>query len=547
MVKVEAPVAPVNEPGQLQETKKDDIDPNPIDDFSIEFLLLHASRDREVYYAVRQHLEPEHLGFPQELPYRVYLKALYEYFDKYNRLPNRQSIWIRVIDELNAMPNLHADVFKVAEGVMDWIFDENVNPISSFEPDAALDILRKVLVDRGPGRRLKDAVARAGYSHINDLPKLVLAAQKQIEVIETIGRVNEEETIPMEWDQVARPRWPTGVSFIDRAMEGGSEPGDVNVIIGATGGGKTTLSMQMAVSIARIQNQIEMTGDGEPGLVVFISYEDNRRMLQIRAVSCAAQVPKNQLRFMQEPLSTTGNLKSYEQTMYRAAPATGELLGERERLQAARGWLNRYMKFVDFHDGKEGGGGGVMEARQRLLAIQGKSDIPIRTVVLDWAGLMVRKHLLETNRQVDGSNMAVMLGGLVAELKEQVAAEFNCTVWLPHQLRGQATGRSPSVAPNHNEAEWCASFANMAWYAFCIGTKDKQHNVCQLVATKTRHGEGMPPAIVRVDGGFCKLTDVSDQFEPDHVRRQIVPRDDVANYHDNIQNESDDYWDEVTS
>ena len=290
-----------------------------VTDFTIEFTLMHVARCEEVFQAARAHLLPEHFSAAGEVPHRIIWSAVLDYYSRHNALPSYNALSMRVLSEAQTMRNPVEHVLVAVNDIVKWMYDKQINPDEDLTPDEAIETLREILLDRMASHRLRQAVTYAPEGQIYNLPKLIENTQRHIETIGAIGRGVEGSTMPATWAEAGRPKVPTGVNFIDRVMEGGSEPGDVNVIIGATGGGKTTLAMQLAVSMAQIQRQIAERGnEGKPGLIVFVSYEDNMRMMQIRAASFAADVLKNRLRFLKDDdeLSSKGNLEEYEHHMY---------------------------------------------------------------------------------------------------------------------------------------------------------------------------------------------------------------------------------------
>jgi hypothetical protein len=504
-----------------------------VTDFVIEFFLMHAARCEKVFQAARMHLKPEHFSKIGESTYQTVWAALLDYYERQLELPDYHALSMRILNAIASTPSNVTDTAMVdAHSLVEWMYDKEKYPDEELSPNEALETLREILLDRETGDAIRNAVLHAGGRHIHDLPKLLEKQQRRVEEINSIGRADDDDsTIPDNWDEVIRPRLPTGVSFVDRIMEGGCEAGDCNVILGPAGGGKTTLSMQLACSIARLQTTY--TGPNspiEPGLVVFVGYEDGKRMMQIRAGSCAAHVLKNRLRSQIEAggkLSTSGNLEQYEQIMYAGTPNTIERLGEQERLEEIKPWMNKYLALVDYHDPKNGGRGHITEIRQKLAALQQKRGLPIRAVFVDWAGVLVRNYLLASYGKVESSTMSLELAGVLHRCKSELAAPFGTTVWISHQVAGRHTGRPPATRPHHSEAQWCTSFADYAWFAFCLGNKDEEHNVCQFVASKTRHGESGPPVLLKINGAFCRMEDVSDKFKPDHAGLRLLPRDDV--------------------
>jgi hypothetical protein len=514
-------------------------------DRNIETLLMHLVRCGDVFQAARQHLLPEHFGQTGETHYRHTWKSILEYYDEHGERPNGSSLIVRVLNGLQNDPGTIPAMHEIADEMVKWMYDETETPDSQLDAKEALKILRELLIDRAAGHQLRMATANARGGAIPNLPRLLATAQEAVDEYAALGndqRVSYS-SVPkgMQYASAMAPARPTGVMFMDRFLGGGSQMGDVNVLIGPTGVGKTLLSTHMAVSMAELQHQIERRGGGKPGIVVFVSYETGMVEWQKRAAACAARVNLNRLKFLTDnaQLTTTGNLEPYEQQMYARKQEQGILLGEQERLAEVGPWMDTYLKFIDFSPAETGygGNGHVPEIRQHLSAIQRECKLPIYAVIIDWAGAMIQNYTIANNGKFDGGPISMELSTLVGRVHKEVTGPFGCTAWIAHQLKGALGKRSPTTVPHHSEAAWCAGFAERAWYAFCLGSKDEEHNICQLAVTKTRTGEALPPIICKIDGAFGKLRDASSQFTGDKIGGRLAPTGDVERVHASIPTE----------
>jgi hypothetical protein len=307
----------------------------------------------------------------------------------------------------------------------------------------------------------------------------------------------------------------------------------VNVILGATGVGKTLMAVQQAIAFAQTQFEREIRGE-EPAMGVVISYEDDIKSLQIRAMCRAANIMKNRLESMTEftDLSTASTMQPYELKMEKhiARDESFIRLGEQERLATAKIWLNKYFKPIDFstYSTSIGGNGGIAEIRPILEMLQEQNNMRVGYLWVDWAGMSVRRKLRYQGRNIDGGILSAELGGYVQEINEAVAAPLGIPVTVLHQLRGQANKRSPVVVPDHADAEWCASFAVNAWFVLTIGTKDRESNACLVAGTKTRRGQGHPAVLCRINGAFGEIVPAGDDLTIDSISKKIVLRSDIA-------------------
>lgn len=494
--------------------------------FVIEQVLLHAVRNERVFQEARVHLRPEHFYRADEAVYRALWIELLAYYDRHSELPPYTVLHAAVCHNVEHTPGLPGEGLVVANELVGWIFEQ---PESELRPAEALSQLRDLLIEREAEQRLRNMLA-GGRAY--NLPDIIQQTQHRLETLSAIGQVLDDSTMPTSWTELQGPQWPTGVGFVDAFMEGGETPKNVNILLGPTGGGKTTLMVQLCVSIGRRQVDIAARQGGTPGLSVFFGYEEPKLLTQTRIAANAATVKQARLRFESNNLSRRGQLADYERELFHGQDLRTHP-GELERLETARVWVDKYIRIRDFHASVDGGRGGLPEVRQHLLGMRDKAGIPIRAVFLDWAGELVRRKLLTTSAVVDSARMAMELSGLVAEAKT-IASDFNCTVWIAHQLKGTVTSNKPGWLPHHSHAKNCTSFADNACFAICLGSKDLVSSCVRCVASKTRHAASSLPIICRIEGDLCRLVDVTENYLVDPLSHSIVPREGTAGRREHV-------------
>lgn len=502
-----------------------------VDTVLIEEMLAHLLRRESVFLAGQARIEPGHFSLVGETAYRYIWGAALDYYERYNRLPPKEILAAEVIPRIHADPAAAPDSDKIAAEVIDWIWDSHADE-SSFEDDVALNYIQIFLIDREVNQELRQAIRNANGMPIPDLPVLLEDLSDRHRRIVTLGQDLSHTGIPDRWETSSRVLYPTGVSMFDERMNGGSEPGDVNALLGPTGVGKTMVAMQLLNSSARLSGAAAAVG--QPAHInVFISYEDNLRSMQTRAMCNAAQIRKDRVERMRSyrELSTRGDLQDYELRRFaHLRDSEGEIPGELERLEMARPWLNAYARFLDFSGSREAGppagDGGVAEIRMALDRVQQETGLPLGLIVVDWAGDACSRWLYAQGKDAD-RNLPIELKDYIKRIHSLITAPFGARALVVHQLKGAVNNRPPTTLPHHSEAEWCASFAVNAWFAFCLGTKDQFSNTCMLACTKTRRGQGAQPIVCQIDGAFGQLVQADHAFRPDPASRRILPRNEA--------------------
>lgn len=178
------------------------------------------------------------------------------------------------------------------------------------------------------------------------------------------------ETASILADVAASPRpIPTGLAHVDRMLGGGFEYGKLYVLASAPGMGKTTLALQLAVSLS---------AQGQD--VLYVALEQDREALTLKSVSrCTREISE-------VDALTTWELEEADREDCRAHLSDGqlatlELAWARHVKQAARLWIidrptsiDELERIVDRHKRLTGNTPFVVLDYLQLLSLIGESD-----------------------------------------------------------------------------------------------------------------------------------------------------------------------------
>ena len=489
----------------------------PVNRNTVWMVLLTALRIEDFFRQCVDMLDPTILNRPDELTYRYIWAAAVELYNEHRVLPTKDSLWAQTSSRIKSSDEATAATERWAYEIIQEAYNSQIHSTEAIASDlkAARGYLRALIQTRmlyDATSTFVDVVRQAGDVD----PATVMAAlTSKWQRVSMISERKSLDAIPNVWDRRGKTMTSSGIGWLDEFIGGGGVPGETNVLLGATGVAKTLLSVQMAVSYAISQREYERETGERGKAAIIIIYEDDGLSLQGRIMANAANIPVQTFRkvLTYDYLSRPGFLKDYEKQMQAAKPLDMQLC-EMERLQQCL-WLNQYLKPIDFGPSlsSEGGNRGLAEVREVCDRTVRELERPLGLIILDWCGLCLYNYLQTKYQNTDA--LTRELSTFVAAFTRDVVAPHGAVGWAVHQLSGQANDASPSRLPSHSDAQWCKTFAQLAWNCLVLGTKDQKRDICLLGATKSRNAAGKEKMICRVRGDFQRLEPADDEFRLD--------------------------------
>ena len=486
-----------------------------------EMLLAVLVRNKAVFESFRDELLPEHFTEPEQVYALIW--SLARNFDKeHSGLIDRQLMMTEISSAIMNNPNLITEEEQdEAEILVDQMFDDEYWEGNIVDSDHynkwGMKAAKRFLSER-LASRVQESVRGSGHV-VFDVPEMLTHALEEAQRIESIGAVSDANMFPLGWDKAGGICiTKTGMKYFDDFLNGGSAPGEVYGLMGPFGSCKTTLAVAITGWAARrafIRTTKKDTWDGRIGVAFLVSYEARLvDELRIRTLSFAADIHRESLEQMGKKglgsLSTTGKMKDYEKGEFQLVTKDKvmEPQGERKRAKNAQVMLNKHMRVLDmtgYDDASRGAGGGYIPEIASKIKAELRRLGPnhyVESVVVDYVGLMAKRHLAATERDENG--LRHLVSGAPSQLRNQIADYFDCPVWAIHQLSGKANEKGPGASYSYTDASESKSFAENVDFNFIVG-KPTLDGRCQLVCDKHRRNKGMPPVVLQIDG---KMSDV---------------------------------------
>lgn len=357
---------------------------------------------------------------------------------------------------------------------------------ASLIPDVACQQIEDFVLMRGLAPKAQEAL-EMGASGLREF----LAESRKLGA-STTTIASEEGVKPfIQGDEKlgVEPRRPCGVRFIDAMLKGGPRPREVYGLLGMSGGGKTTLSNQVAIESARKRRRAAVFTYEEP--------LSNEYFLPVYA--CASQVSRDLL----ENLGPGGSMADLPPDM--AA-----------KVRTSMAEIDNYIEFHDMSGPR--GVKGISGIEATLERCRDKGE-PVETVVIDWFWILVMRQF-NAGRRGRQDQERIFSQGVLDELKE-MAARQNVWVLVNQQI---APGEGNKGRKKHwSDSAEVKSFAWLLNGCFVLEPMNDQQ-ICNLHLSKGRSLK-TSSTLLKLDGEHATFVSLSGDVCYDKRLKKYVPKD----------------------
>jgi hypothetical protein len=482
-----------------------------------ELMMMVLLRIPEAFKTAVTKLKPAHFDLDIDDQYlQVIWSCLTRLYDKRQKLPSHELLAAEIELEASILgSDLSNDQLQRADELLNAAFATKRSALRRDE-DAALDFLQRFL-EENLQKEIQDTVSQ-GQDVVTDVYALLQEKSEEAHAIRTIKTGAIEDLFPEDLEEIkAVEKETTGCPFFDRFMVG-QAVGEVYGFGAPYGVCKTTIAVQLAVERARFMANKHRTAKNPP-VVYIVVWEEEKVSIQHRILSYAAQVEKTHIENAEwDKLSSAkkGDYKPYELDLWGSMIEAGKKVpGELDRVRMAKAELNRNLRMIDFTGSRpeyseyaaslSDGVVAVIEADQRQRRNPG-----VGMVVMDYAGAAADRYLSATGLAPD-KHLRHLIGKLPLRAKNQIAVPFQCPVWIMQQLSTKVNARRFGGEIGITDFGEAGNFGENCAFVFVVGQKSHD-DLCQMYNVKQRRAAAQSGIVVRVDGLYAQVKDVSHEY-----------------------------------
>jgi len=281
---------------------------------------------------------------------------------------------------------------------------------------------------------------------------------------------------------------PMYLDFFDFVSDGGLMPGEICVLMGPTGGGKTLMGTQLTTSLA-MNERTPLYMSYEQGLAGDIFCRLATQILGIDGTCIRGR------HFSNWPAEVRAQFREV-MPMYKD---------------------NHFAVDMTLPESGASQGHKAIEAHVARMCEMGKTP---SLVVLDWLLPLLTQvvQVSSSNVNLDNEKLRIYAQVLMKNLKT-MAEKHGVPVMLLHQLNADLARAAASRKPKATDSQEIRTLANLADVVMIIGNRDPRTNVCRFLSDKNRRGP-LLETFLRMNGPRCRF-EVVDDMEINHAGKIV--------------------------
>ena len=387
-----------------------------------------------------------------------------EYFEQYGEPIPRPILEAKLADHVSDGAVLDVTTDELVDFV-DWVYSI---PEEDFNYEEAISYTRKLLEETRVHNRVRDAM----LAGIGDMDSLLSSLQTGIDDT----KIGSSDIInPMDHIEgflggmKPTPLGGAEVNYFNVLCQGGLRPGEVAVVLGPSGGFKTTMALDICCAMANASEY-----------AMYLSYEQSYGGgdLPIRIAARLTGIDKTRLESVKPQDLTLDEQKA--------------LIDAKQKAQYLQ-FLDRSTRCVD----------SLSSIAEHIRTADRKGRKPKLVVIdqlLTW---------LERWPDVNQDTIRTTARDIMAPLKNDIAAKYGVSFLVLHQVTAALGSGSSTRVPHHTDSQECKGICNWVDFGIAMGNLDTKYNVFWISASKTRRGSAVK-LLIRPDGEHCHLQTCGD-------------------------------------
>lgn len=437
------------------------------------------------HFLMREHiLDAMHVKLKEIDMFSKYpdLNAIYhavdEYRSVYKGIPSEEALKVELLETYNRYGIPFSMIDKIEAMITGWY------RIPTFQDDVVQDNFYRIIQDHN-ANLIRNKIRITDDP--DELLRVVSNGMSALSENPFTGIHEENPFNDLDFYLSTVKRYKTGVPFIDTILDGGLQLGESAGILAPSGGGKTTLGMQIAHGQV-IRNE---------HVAYFSTEQKLKGDLSTRTCVVATTRPRSDFN------------KPYRELPFEVQEAL---------CKVAPLW-QRYFHFYDISDP-------ITPIRSIQDVFRPVSKLidegkPPKIIILDWWGRL-RDHMVIHADIANETALRRSSRDWLHTVKQE-AERLGVSAILLHQLSGEQAEKSSNHKPSTHSAQEDKNFNNMFDWAFALGKLDGK-NEAFFIADKAR-AAARTNVKVRLDGAHCRFTYASDTDFSQSGPKDIDPPD----------------------